>query len=144
GIGAVFGAMNTMYALVAARTREIGTLRALGFRSYDASADTRVIPGWRLATPVREWSAGRACPRKRRRFDSCRARDPLRVSLRFVAGGWPLLTRWSSTSRCSSTRWPAILDEVRNLLFGNRSETEVLCRGGEVVWRLSALDFDIP
>jgi len=29
--GAVFGAMNTMYALVAARTREIGTLRALGF-----------------------------------------------------------------------------------------------------------------
>lgn len=32
GIGAVFGAMNTMYAIVAARTREIGTLRALGFR----------------------------------------------------------------------------------------------------------------
>ena len=31
GIGAVFSAMNTMYALVAARTREIGTLRALGF-----------------------------------------------------------------------------------------------------------------
>src|SRR4029453_403927 len=31
GIGAVFGVMNTMYALVAARTREIGTLRALGF-----------------------------------------------------------------------------------------------------------------
>jgi putative ABC transport system permease protein len=31
GVGAVFGAMNTMYALVAARTREIGTLRALGF-----------------------------------------------------------------------------------------------------------------
>jgi len=31
GIGALFGAMNTMYAIVAARTREIGTLRALGF-----------------------------------------------------------------------------------------------------------------
>jgi putative ABC transport system permease protein len=31
GIGAVFGAMNTMYAIVAARTREVGTLRALGF-----------------------------------------------------------------------------------------------------------------
>ena len=31
GIGAVFGAMNTMYAIVAVRTREIGTLRALGF-----------------------------------------------------------------------------------------------------------------
>ncbi len=31
GIGAVFGVMNTMYAVVAARTREIGALRALGF-----------------------------------------------------------------------------------------------------------------
>jgi putative ABC transport system permease protein len=31
GIGAVFGAINTMYAIVSARTREIGTLRALGF-----------------------------------------------------------------------------------------------------------------
>ncbi len=31
GIGAVFGAMNTMYGIVASRTREVGTLRALGF-----------------------------------------------------------------------------------------------------------------
>lgn len=30
-IGAVFAAMNTMYASVASRTREIGTLRVLGF-----------------------------------------------------------------------------------------------------------------
>jgi putative ABC transport system permease protein len=31
GAGAVFGAVNTMYTAVAARTREIATLRALGF-----------------------------------------------------------------------------------------------------------------
>ena len=31
GIGAVFGAVNTMYTAVANRTREIATLRALGF-----------------------------------------------------------------------------------------------------------------
>ena len=33
GIGAVFGALNSMYAAVAARTREIATLRAVGFRA---------------------------------------------------------------------------------------------------------------
>ncbi len=31
-IGAVFAAMNTLYASVGARTREVGTLRVLGFR----------------------------------------------------------------------------------------------------------------
>lgn len=31
-IGAIFAAMNTMYAAVGARTREVGTLRVLGFR----------------------------------------------------------------------------------------------------------------
>ena len=31
-IGAIFGALNTMYAAVATRTREIATLRAIGFR----------------------------------------------------------------------------------------------------------------
>jgi putative ABC transport system permease protein len=31
GVGAVFGAVNTMYSAVASRTREIATLRALGF-----------------------------------------------------------------------------------------------------------------
>src|SRR6185503_12890063 len=31
-VGAVFGALNTMYAAVAARKREIATLRAIGFR----------------------------------------------------------------------------------------------------------------
>ncbi len=31
GVGAVFGALNTMYSAVAERTREIATIRALGF-----------------------------------------------------------------------------------------------------------------
>ena len=34
GIGAVFGAVNTMYSAVAARTREIATLRAMGFSGF--------------------------------------------------------------------------------------------------------------
>jgi putative ABC transport system permease protein len=33
GIGAVFGALNTMYSAVSERTREIATLRAIGFGS---------------------------------------------------------------------------------------------------------------
>jgi putative ABC transport system permease protein len=33
GSGAVFGALNTMYSAVSSRTREIATLRALGFGS---------------------------------------------------------------------------------------------------------------
>jgi putative ABC transport system permease protein len=31
GLGAIFAALNTMYAAVASRSREIATLRALGF-----------------------------------------------------------------------------------------------------------------
>ncbi len=31
GLGAIFGALNTMYSAIAARTREIATLRAIGF-----------------------------------------------------------------------------------------------------------------
>jgi putative ABC transport system permease protein len=34
-IGAAFSAMNTMYATVGARTREVGTLRVLGFKRRD-------------------------------------------------------------------------------------------------------------
>jgi putative ABC transport system permease protein len=34
GIGAIFGAVNTMYTAVASRTREIATLRALGFGNF--------------------------------------------------------------------------------------------------------------
>ena len=37
-IGAIFGALNTMYAAVAGRAREIATLRALGFRGLPVVA----------------------------------------------------------------------------------------------------------
>ena len=37
-IGAVFGALNTMYNAIASRTREIATLRALGFRGGPVAA----------------------------------------------------------------------------------------------------------
>ncbi|HJU83662.1 MAG TPA: FtsX-like permease family protein [Holophagaceae bacterium] len=37
-VGAIFSAMNTMYAAVSSRTKEIGTLRALGFRRRDILA----------------------------------------------------------------------------------------------------------
>jgi putative ABC transport system permease protein len=38
GIGAVFGALNTMYSAVAERSREIATMRALGFGSASVVA----------------------------------------------------------------------------------------------------------
>lgn len=41
-IGAVFGAINTMYASVSARTREIATLRALGFGNLSVVCSTLV------------------------------------------------------------------------------------------------------
>lgn len=41
-LGAVFGALNTMYSAVAARTREIATLRALGFGASSVVASVLV------------------------------------------------------------------------------------------------------
>ncbi len=38
GIGASFGALNTMYGAVAARVREIGTARAIGFAAFPVGA----------------------------------------------------------------------------------------------------------
>ncbi len=68
GVGAVFGAMNTMYAIVAARTREIGTLRALGFSrraillSFVLESVTLALVGGAigclLAIPMNGYSTG--------------------------------------------------------------------------------------
>ena len=40
GMGALAGALNTMYTSVAARSREIATLRAIGFSNFSAFAGT--------------------------------------------------------------------------------------------------------
>ncbi len=66
-IGAVFAAMNTMYASVGARTREVGTLRVLGFPRRAVLAGFLIegtalallggVLGCLLALPLQGWSA---------------------------------------------------------------------------------------
>jgi ABC-type lipoprotein release transport system permease subunit len=72
GLGAGFGAANTLYAAVAARRREIGTLRALGFsrasilRSFETEALLLGVVGFALggalslllAAALRRWLGG--------------------------------------------------------------------------------------
>ncbi len=41
-IGAIFGALNTMYSAVSARTKEIATLRALGFGGFPAMVSVMI------------------------------------------------------------------------------------------------------
>ena len=53
GIGAIFGAVNTMYNAVASRGREIATLRALGFGSIPV-----VVSVLAEAVAAQRWSAG--------------------------------------------------------------------------------------
>jgi len=67
-IGAVFAAMNTMYAAISSRTKEIGTLRALGFSrssvtiSFVIESMLLALPGGVLgcilATPVHGMTTG--------------------------------------------------------------------------------------
>jgi putative ABC transport system permease protein len=67
-IGAIFAAMNTMYASVGSRTREIGTLRVLGFRRRTILASFIIegallaaiggMLGCLLALPMHGYSTG--------------------------------------------------------------------------------------
>jgi putative ABC transport system permease protein len=67
-IGAIFAAMNTMYASVGSRTREIGTLRVLGFRRRTILASFIIegvllasiggVLGCLLALPMHGYSTG--------------------------------------------------------------------------------------
>jgi putative ABC transport system permease protein len=68
GIGAIFGALNTMYSAVSERTREIATMRALGFggRSVVASfvfeslfiAALGGLLGCAAVLPINGWTTG--------------------------------------------------------------------------------------
>ena len=70
GIGACFAAMNTMYGMVMARSREIGTLRAIGFRSRSILASFMMesvmlslvggVLGCLLALPIHGITTGTA------------------------------------------------------------------------------------
>ena len=67
-LGAVFGALNTMYAAVASRTKEIGALRAIGFSRGAVLTSVLVesvllallggVIGCLLAIPVRTFTTG--------------------------------------------------------------------------------------
>lgn len=67
-LGAIFGALNTMYASVGARTKEIGTLRAIGFGRGAVLLSVLVestllallggVIGCLLALPVRTFTTG--------------------------------------------------------------------------------------
>jgi ABC-type lipoprotein release transport system permease subunit len=67
-LGAVFGALNTMYAAVASRTKEIGALRAIGFSRGAVLTSVLVesvllallggVVGCLLAIPVRTFTTG--------------------------------------------------------------------------------------
>ncbi len=67
-VGAIFAAMNTMYAAVGARTREIGTLRVLGYRRKSILAGFLIegsilalaggVLGCLLALPMNGYSTG--------------------------------------------------------------------------------------
>ena len=67
-LGAVFGALNTMYASVGARTKEIGTLRAIGFSRgavlLSVLVESTLLAmlggaiGALLAIPVRSFTTG--------------------------------------------------------------------------------------
>jgi ABC-type antimicrobial peptide transport system permease subunit len=67
-LGAVFGALNTMYAAVSSRTKEIGTLLALGFSRFAVMLSILTesvmlcvaggLLGCLLAIPVRSFTTG--------------------------------------------------------------------------------------
>jgi ABC-type lipoprotein release transport system permease subunit len=67
-LGAIFGALNTMYASVGARTKEIGTLRAIGFSRGAVLLSILIestllallggVIGCLLALPVRSFTTG--------------------------------------------------------------------------------------
>jgi putative ABC transport system permease protein len=68
GVGAVFGALNTMYSMISERSREIATMRAIGFGSMNVTisfifeallvALIGGIAGCLLVLPINGWTVG--------------------------------------------------------------------------------------
>ena len=107
-IGAVFGALNTMYSAVAARTREIATLRALGFGggAVVVSVLAEAAPGARSAASLGAGAAYVRLQRLPRRDHELAELQPGGLRLRghpVAAGPGHACWRWCSASSAASS-----------------------------------------
>src|SRR5438477_513898 len=126
--GAMIGAMITMYAAVANRTVEVGTLRALGLRRRS------VLGAFLLESVMRAFGAGTpsppGSPQPVCRLSSCSwKRSPKRSVKRWCAGERrPVPT----CSPARGGRW-----WVRPPAGSRRSRVPTACRPGSSAWRRS-------
>ena len=119
GIGAVFGAVNTMYTAVAARTREIATLRALGSapcRSSRRCSPSRCCSRWSAASSAACWPTPASTATRRRPSTGRRsARLPSPSPSRRAS--WPRASStpssWASWAACCRPSGPPVSPSSR-------------------------------